>query len=61
MISQQITQNADGSGKLEITCADQLSFPELVSLANELSIRPGIVTNGTITVLPPAPEPGVEG
>lgn len=61
MLSQQITQNADGSGKLEITCPDQLSFPELVSLANELSTRPGITTNGPITVLPPAPEMGEQG
>lgn len=61
MLDQQITQNADGSGKLVITAPDQRSFPELVSLANELSIRPGITTEGTITVLPPADPPPIEG
>lgn len=61
MLSQQITQNADGSGKLLVTAADTQAFIELVSLQAELSTRPDIETNGPIVVLPPVEPPSQNG
>jgi len=61
MLEQQITMNADGSGKLVITAADQASFIQLNSLCGELSTRNYMITNGPITVLPPADPPPTEG
>jgi hypothetical protein len=53
MLSQQLTQESDGSGKLVITAADQVAFAELASLQAELSTRSNMTTNGPIMVLPP--------
>ena len=54
---QQLTQNErDMSGQLVVR-AEPGNLAELIALATELQHRPDVVTNGTITQLPPAPPP----
>lgn len=47
------------SGKLVIT-AEPGYLAELLAVYTELSTRPNVYTNGTITILPPADPPTVE-
>lgn len=58
MLHQQLTAEADLSGKLVVT-APAGELPALVSLAEELKLRPDVETDGSITVLPPADNPPI--
>lgn len=54
MITQRLTQNADGTCTL-VLAADMASGPELVSLSQELGRREDVETEGTLIYLPPEP------
>jgi len=60
MITQQITQDETNlSGTLTIT-AEPGYLAELQAVFIELSSRENVVTNGTVTILPPADPPTVD-
>jgi hypothetical protein len=57
MLRQQLTgDQTTMSGKLVIT-ADSPALPELQSLAEELSLRMNIQTDGSIIIAPPPEQP----
>ena len=59
-LSQQMTQNeADMSGRLTVT-ATAGNLDELRQLASDLAERPGMTSDGTITILPPPTPPPTE-
>ena len=60
MITQQLTINQQAGHATLIVKADQEGIQGLADLAEELSEREGITTNGTITYLPPPEPPPME-
>jgi hypothetical protein len=54
MITQRLTQNANGSVELVMT-ADMTSGTELVSLSQQLGNRDDVITEGTLIYLPSEP------
>lgn len=60
MITQQLTVNQPAGFAQLVIRADAEGIQGLADLAEELSEREGITTNGTITYLPPPEPPPME-